>query len=506
MDGLIECVPNFSEGRDPEVVEAIAQAVDQVPGVALLDHGADADHNRCVLTFAGTPEAVLQAALAAAAVAVERIDMRSHKGVHPRIGAMDVVPFVPIGTTPMSVCVEIAHRFGKLMAAEYGVPVYYYEEAATRPERKSLADIRRGQLEGLAKHIGSDAAYKPDEGAPRLHETAGAVAVGARPVLIAFNVNLDTNDVSVARAIASRIRERSGGMPGIKALGLELATQGVVQVSMNITNYLKSGMGEVYDAIARIAADSGVGVRNSELIGLVPRAALEQAARSGLKLGGLERTAILEERIRESLPGAVELTTFMSMLASKAPAPGGGAAAALTGSLAAATAEKVLAIAGAKLAAAEDLRALRKALRENRWQQIELVDRDARAYQAFSAALKLPRSTDDQKQVRREALAAAAKTAADVPLAIAEYALEVLRTVAQFAGGESTSLIADLQAAAAFANAAINAALAMVAVNVGYVGERAVRERLVSRPQGIREEAAALRGVVEEAFRVYMVG
>ena len=277
MERLVECVPNFSEGRRRDVVDALADAVTQFPHVQLLDRTSDADHNRSVLTFAGPPAQVADAAAAAVAVALERIDMTTHIGQHPRLGAVDVVPFVPLGETTMDECVELARGFARRIASDHDLPVYLYARAAARPEREVLADIRRPQFEGLPDLIGQ-AEHRPDYGPQRIHPTAGATVVGARPFLIAYNINLETRDVELAKRIARRVRERSGGLPRVQALGLYLEEGACAQVSMNLLDHAVTPLWLVWETVGEQARAEGVEVRESELIGLAPLAALSEVA------------------------------------------------------------------------------------------------------------------------------------------------------------------------------------------------------------------------------------
>jgi len=283
---LVECVPNFSEGRDERVVAALSEAVRATPGALLLDETADADHNRCVLTFAGEADAVLEAALRAARVAVERIDLRAHEGVHPRIGALDVLPFVPLEGVRMEVCAELALRAAGRLWKDLGVPCYLYEAAARMADRRNLAFVRSAR-------VGA-----PDVGAGR-HSSAGCTAVGARKFLIAYNVNLAASDAGVARAIAREVRESSGGLPCVKALGLELASRGQVQVSMNLTDYEVTPVHVAFEAVRAAARARGVEVAGSELIGLIPRKALEMAAGMDLLWENFREDMVLEERLRK---------------------------------------------------------------------------------------------------------------------------------------------------------------------------------------------------------------
>ena len=299
MPEIVECVPNFSEGRRKEVVDAIAQAIASVPGVRVLDQEMDADHNRSVITFVGDRTSVAEAAFRGAKKAVELIDMSRHRGEHPRVGALDVLPFVPIAGVTMDDCVDLARAVGKRIADELQVPVYLYEAAATRPDRRALPDVRRGEYEGLKTEIGTNPDRKPDFGPPRLHPTAGACVVGARPVLIAWNVNLRTTDVGVAKRIAKAIRESDGGLPAVRAKGFDLADRGLVQVSMNMVDYRKTSLVQAFEAIRVLAAKEGVEIAESEIIGLVPMDALAEAATQYLKLARFHREQIMETRLWE---------------------------------------------------------------------------------------------------------------------------------------------------------------------------------------------------------------
>jgi len=300
---LIESVPNISEGRDSRKIEEIAAQVRAVKGVALLDVDSDPDHNRTVITFAGPPPAVEEAVLRLVERAVELIDLRGHRGEHPRMGAVDVIPFVPIKGATMAECVELSRRVGERIWSMFKIPVYLYEESATRPERRDLANIRKGEFEGFAEKI-LEPDWAPDFGERRVHPTAGAVAVGARPPLIAYNVNLGTEDLRIAKRIAEAVRHSSGGLRYVKALGLALEERGIVQVSMNMTDYEKTPLFRVFELIKREAQRYGVPVVGSEIVGLVPQRALNMVAEFYLQLEGFGEDRILENRIAEELGGS----------------------------------------------------------------------------------------------------------------------------------------------------------------------------------------------------------
>jgi glutamate formiminotransferase / 5-formyltetrahydrofolate cyclo-ligase len=295
---LIECVPNVSEGRRPAIVNAIAEAVSQVEGVRLLDRSSDEVHNRSVLTFAGAAGAVQQAVMALFAHALDLIDLRHHTGAHPRLGAVDVVPFIPLAGATMAQCVALARETASMVAARFQLPVYLYEEAAATPDRRNLADIRRGEFEGLAAKMATPG-WTPDYGPSRPHPSAGATVIGARAPLIAFNVNLATDRLDVAKAVAAAVRHSSGGLPFVKALGIALPDRGLVQVSMNLTNFTETPMMRAFAAVRDEAARRGTTVEDSEIVGLVPEAALPADPEHTLQLAAFSEHQVLERRLKE---------------------------------------------------------------------------------------------------------------------------------------------------------------------------------------------------------------
>ena len=297
MNRLIECVPNFSEGRDLAKVDALVQAMSGVAGAWILDYTSDADHNRCVITLAGEPEAVAEAVIRGAGKAAELIDLTRQTGVHPRIGATDVIPFVPLEGVSMQECVALARHVGQELWDRYRIPVYFYEAAALRPERLNLENIRRGQFEGLCEEAARNPERSPDIGEPRLHSTAGATVVGARKILIAYNIYLNTSDVSVAREIARAIRSSSGGLPHVKAIGVEMKTRGVAQVSINLTDFEVTPLHRVFEMVKLEAQRRGCAVTASEIIGLVPRQAMELSAEYDLQLENFSPARVLENRL-----------------------------------------------------------------------------------------------------------------------------------------------------------------------------------------------------------------
>jgi glutamate formiminotransferase/formiminotetrahydrofolate cyclodeaminase len=422
-----------------------------------------------VLTFAGPPEAVQEAAFRSIAKAAELINLDEHRGEHPRIGAADVVPFVPISGVTMQDCVEIAHRVGQRVGDELGIPVYLYEQAATRPDRTNLEDIRRGQYEGLKDEILTNPNRLPDFG-PQQLGTAGATVIGARFPLIAFNVYLTTEDVGVAKKVAKALRFSSGGLRYVKALGL--LVDGRAQVSMNLTNYIATPVARVVELIRREAARYGVGIHHSELVGLIPEDALVDAAVWHLQLDQFVLEQILERRIRSALlesAAAEKKEDFLEALASEMPAPGGGSAAAYTGAEAAALVAMVarLTIGRKKYAAVdEQMRAILERAEALRLSLSSAVQEDAAAFQAVMAAFKLPKETPEEQQARQQAIEAATLNAAEVPLGVARQLVEVLELALPVVESGNLNAITDGGTGAELAMAALQGAAMNIRVNL----------------------------------------
>lgn len=508
MQPVVECVPNFSEGRRVEVLEAIEAAVVEVPGVTLLNSGMDPDHNRAVLTFVGPAAPVGQAAVRAAAAAKAHIDISKHEGVHPRIGATDVIPFVPLRDTPMDTCVELAHKVARQIAEELQIPAFLYGEAASDPSRRELVELRRHGPAGLQRAMDQHPDFRPDYGPPKLHPTAGAVAVGARQFLIAFNVDLDTADASVAEEIAKRIRSSSGGLPGVKALGLKLAGRGKVQVSMNLTDFRKTSLGMAYRRIEELARRYGVRILGSELIGLVPRAALVRSVEELLGLE-LERDRIVEDLIRDVVKGPVDLHAFLADVASDKPSPGGGAAAALAGALGAVSAAKVVAVTKRRTKPSpetsdeeaertrERLKAILRQLHALRWELLEHLERDADAFAGYAQALKLPKKTEAERSARAAALAEAAFLCSETPVAIAESLAETLRALEGALDHVRSYLLADAVVACSLVRGALEASGALLGVNLPLIGDEARAGLLRDRFGELRREIIDIAGRTE---------
>ena len=468
---LVECIPNFSDARRPEVVEAILAAIQAVPGVHILDRHSDLDHNRTVVTFVGSPAAVEEAAYQGIARAAELIDLDHHTGEHPRMGAADVVPFVPIRDITMVECVEMARRLGKRVGDTLNIPVYLYEEAAARPERTNLENIRRGQYEGLKAEMGLNPARDPDFG-PRAVGPAGGTVIGARAPLIAFNVYLTTDDVSIAQKIGRSVRNSSGGMRFVKGMGV--LVEGRAQVSMNLTNYRQSPIARVVELVRREAQRYGVAIHHTELVGLTPEEALIDAAQWYLQLDGFEPDQILERRLFDSDTTAASEAApagpdFLDQLASATPAPGGGSAAAHTGAAGAALVAMVarLTIGKKKYESVKDqMWALIEQAETLRAELTAAVDEDAAAFEAVMAAFKLPKDTEEQQAARNAAVQQATFAAAQVPLTVARRAVQVMDLALQAAQLGNLNAISDAGSAVALGRAALTGAGMNVRINL----------------------------------------
>src|SRR5579859_3108664 len=415
MKRLIECVPNFSEGRDPEKVAALVAQMSAVPGVYVLDREMDADHNRSVVTLAGDPEAVAEAALRGVGKAMELIDLTQHTGAHPRVGATDVVPFIPIEGVTIEDCVALARRVGNEIWTRHRIPVFFYEAAAMRPDRVNLENIRRGQFEGLREEMKRSLDRQPDVGEPKVHPTAGVTVVGARKFLIAYNVNLNTSEIGVANRIAKAIRFSSGGLRYVKSMGVELKARNLAQVSINLTDFEQTPMHRVYEMVKREAARYGAIPVGSEIVGLIPKKAIEMATDYFLQVENFSPAQVFENRLKAALTGqslesaakdarlARLAEPFLDAVAAPTATPGGGSVSALAGALAAAIGQMVAGLSRKKKAQAAHVHELSAALdelRRNAAELAEAIDRDAAAYDAVLAAFKLPQETAEEKRQR----------------------------------------------------------------------------------------------------------
>jgi glutamate formiminotransferase/formiminotetrahydrofolate cyclodeaminase len=474
MDRIVECVPNFSEGQQPQVVEQICDRIRTVPGVCLLDKEMDPSHNRAVVTFVGPPEAVAEAAFRGVREAAQLIDMRQHRGAHPRVGATDVVPFIPVKGVTMDECVALARTVGERIGSELGIPVYLYEEAAARPDRRNLADVRRGEYEGLVAEIATNPDRVPDYG-PAEMGPAGATVVGARPFLVAYNVYLGTADLNVARQIARAVRHSSGGLRFVKALGIAVDRPGQVQVSMNLTDFRRTPIHRVMALIREEAAHYGVPVLESEVVGLLPAEALVDASRYYLQLHHLSDEQILDNRLQaasgsEKIGFAADLPrAFLSRVAAGTATPGGGSVAALAGAHAAALARMVANLTIGKKRYAEveeEMREWEASIAHLQEELLGLTVQDSEAFNAIMAAYRLPRQTEEEKAYRRQAIQEATLEAARVPLVTAECAVSVLEVLALITARGNINALTDATVGSFMAQAAVHGAAANVRVNI----------------------------------------
>jgi len=480
---IVECIANYSEARRPQVIEQIKTAILSVPAVSLLDQHSDLDHNRTVLTFSGSPAQVEEAAFRSIARAAELINLDEHTGEHPRIGATDVVPFVPIAGISMQECVEIARRLGRRVGNELGIPVYLYEEAASRPERRNLEDLRRGQYETLKEEIVTNVDRAPDFGPSRMGP-AGATVIGARHSLIAFNVYLNSGDVEIAKKVAKAIRHSSGGLRYVKGLGL--LVDGMAQVSMNLTHYQATPLARVVEMIRREAARYGVGIHRSELVGLIPQQALVEAARWYLQLDQFDEGQILEYRLAEAQSEAepIPASEFLQALADGTPTPGGGSAAAYSGAAAAALVSMVarLTIGKKKYAAVEDqMQAILASAEKLRSELTTAIQRDAEAFTDVMEAFKLPKNTSEEATRRQEVIEQATLEAARVPLEVATWSVEAIELARQVVelGNQNTNCDGATSAAlarAALAGAGYNVRINLVSLEASEAAETMLKE------------------------------
>ena len=466
---LVECVPNFSEGRDAAKVDAIVEAM-KIPGVFLLDREMDADHNRCVITLVGEREAIQEAAIRGVGKAAELIDLTRHQGAHPRMGAADVVPFIPIDGVTLADCVAMAKHVGAEIWKRHGIPVYLYEAAAATPERQNLENIRRGQFEGIRDDIGTNPARMPDFGEARVHPTAGATVVGARKPLIAYNVFLNTADVEIAKKIAKAARFSSGGLRFVKGAGF--LVRGMAQVSMNLTDFEQTPIHRVFEFVKREAQRYGVVPVSSEIVGLIPKLALEQAAEWFLQVENFDSSLILENRLAAIMSGKLAVgglragvEPFIEQLAAPTATPGGGSAAAASGAMAAGLAVMVASMSRSKKAYIQYESQLSEAiarLTQIREELKSAIDADAESYNAVMKAYKAAKESADGSTLINAAL----REASSVPLGVAERAVEVAQIAAALRPVTSPMMKSDLITSIALAKAALEGALANVEINL----------------------------------------
>lgn len=490
MSTLVECVPNFSEGRDKAKVDAIVDAM-KMPGVYLLDREMDSDHNRCVITIVGEREAIQEAAIRGVGKASELIDLNNHAGAHPRMGAADVVPFIPIDGVTIEDCVAMANYVGEQIWHRYQIPVYLYESAAKVPERQGLENIRRGQFEGIRAEIATNPTRRPDIGEPRVHPTAGATVVGARKFLIAYNVFLNTPDVEIAKKIAKAVRFSSGGMRYVKGAGF--LVRGLAQVSMNLTDFEQTPIHRVFEMVKREAARYGVMPVSSEIVGLIPKKALEQAAEWFLQVENFDSSLILENRLAAVMGGKMAVgglragvEPFVEQLAAPTATPGGGSASAAAGAMAAGLAVMVASMSRGKKAYLQhetQLSAAIASLTPLREELKAAVDADAESYNSVMKAYKAAKADEKSGERRIEA---ALKEATAVPLGVAEKGYEVAQLVKLLEPITNPNMKSDLTTASALARAAITGALANVEINLASLRDEAFVAEVRQRTSRLR--------------------
>jgi glutamate formiminotransferase/formiminotetrahydrofolate cyclodeaminase len=497
---LVECIPNFSEARRPEVVEAIVSAITSA-GVIVLDRHSDTDHNRTVVTFIGPPAEVEEAAFQGIRKAAELINLDQHTGSHPRIGATDVVPFVPISGIGMDDCILIARRLGERVGRELNLPIYLYEAAALQPERVNLENIRRGQYEGLKAEIETHPERKPDFGPARLGP-AGATVIGARHPLIAFNVYLASDDLTIAKAVAKAVRQSSGGLPSVKALGM--LVEGLAQVSMNLTNFRQTSIQAAVEAVRGEAARHGVGIHHCELVGLVPQEALTETAVRYLQLDGFKNEQVLETRLYNLPRTGPAGSNFLDDLAAATPTPGGGSAAAHAGAMGAALVAMVarLTIGKKKYLAVEgQMNEILKQAERLRSDLTEAVDEDAAAFKEVMAAFKLPKDSPGQEKVRLETIEKATLHAAQVPLSVAQKSVKVMALAERAVALGNLNTISDGASAAAMAMAALTSAGFNVRINLAGLTDKTAGDTLLSQLHTLEGKAGKLELSIRKSIQ-----
>lgn len=473
MQKIIECVPNFSEGRRPELYRTIADAISQVPAAHVLDVSADSDHNRSVVTFVGTPEAVEEAAFQAIATAARLIDLDKHTGEHPRIGATDVCPFIPVKNATVEECVQIANRVGQRVGEELGIAVYLYGDAAKRPERKRLSDIRRGQYELWKKEIGTNPDRAPDYG-PAVATSAGATVIGVRPFLIAYNIFLNSADASIANKVAKAVRFTGGGLRHVQALGF--LVDGQAQVSMNLTDFTKTPLHIVQEMVRREAARYGLTITRSELIGLAPQSAFLEAAKWYCQIDDMRDDQVLELRLEEELSRDFTPHSFLDATASATPTPGGGSSAALAGALAAALSQMVanLTIGRKKYAAVQsEMTDLLQRATRLRNELTAAISQDAAAFDKLMAAW---RDNDLVGEEKALAIEKATQHAGEVPLTVARLSREAADIAQSVTSMGNVNAVTDAAAAAVLARSAVQIAAMNVKINAVGLRDQALAQ------------------------------
>ena len=498
---LIECIPNFSEARRPEVIKDILLTIESIPNVQILDSHSDNDHNRTVVTFIGTPDAVEEAAFQSIRKASELINLDLHTGSHPRIGATDVVPFVPISGVSMLDCIKVARHLAERVGMVLQIPVYLYEEAASIPERRKLEDIRRGEYELLKEEIQTNIARIPDYG-PSVLRPYGATVIGARNPLIAFNVYLDSDDLGKAKTIARAIRESSGGLVFVKALGMMV--NGLAQISMNLTNFRITSILQVFEAIRKHAADLNTKIHHSELVGLVPQDALMETATTYLQLNDFKSDQIFERNLINSSSAKKPVeSNLLDDLASNKPSPGGGSAAAYTGAMAAALVSMVARLTKGKknyLPVEAQMDEILLQSEKIRSQLTDFVQKDALAFEDVMLAFKLPKGTPELEITRMNAIECATQAAAQIPMQVAQSSLTILALSERVVVLGNINAISDAGSAGALALASIKAANYNVRINLSNMTDTVIRESLQTQIDQIEKRASILENQLVESI------
>lgn len=497
MEKIVECIPNFSEGRDQTKIDKILAEIKSA-GVELLDQEMDADHNRAVVTFVGEPDAVLEAAFRAVKAASELIDLTKHKGEHPRMGATDVIPFVPISNVTTLECVEMAKRLGKRIADELKIPIYLYEAAATRPDRENLANIRKGEFEGIRDEIETNPDRRPDFGEPKIHPTAGATVVGARFPLIAFNINLNTSDVSIAQKIAKAIRFGDGGYRYVKSLGFELKGENLAQISINMTNYTKSPLHRIFETVRREAQRYGVSIKESEIVGLVPEKALIDTAIYFLQLDRFNEGQILEYKLHGK-GGKQSILDFLHVLALARPTPGGGSVAALQAALGTSLLSMVTGITLRKTKDKE-LKDFHGFLKLEGYEFYKFIEKDKNAFDKVMEAFKLPEETEEDKKKKKDAIQNGLKIAAQVPFEVCKKILFIYPYAKILAQKGLKNAISDVGVALYSLHSGFMAARVNVLINLNSIVDTEFNESVKIELDSFKKQEQTFYQEIENIF------
>jgi len=481
---LIECVPNFSEGKNKEVISEIENAIKAVTGVDLIDIEYNESHNRSVFTMIGDFQSVKKAMMNAAEIAIKRIDLTHHKGEHPRMGAVDVIPFVPVEGCTMEEVIAFSKEFAKEYAEKFEIPVFLYANSASIPEHEDLANVRKGEFEGLRDIIGKDPLHIPDFGPKNIHPTAGTTAIGARPFLVAYNIYLSTGDVKVAKEIAKRVRNKDGGLRYAKALGFYIKERNQAQVSMNLVNFKGTTLHMATEMVKIEAERFGVNTVEGEIVGEIPVDALIDASMYYLKLNNFNKDQILEtkiEKVRNSSLRNLRIPTFVDKLSNNSPTPGGGSAAALVASLGISLIIMATSISNKD----KDISKL-ALLRDN---ALVMIDKDSQSFDEFMSARK---SHPDNEELRKQAMETALIHAAESPLNLMKLIKEALKLCKEYRNGIKSSVISDLYSGLHLLNSSALSAMENVKINLKYLKNEEINKKLKEESESILQEITTL--------------